>query len=145
MELRSVCPSSMAQLENMVAGPVAAKENMMEYPCPIFFALGFLSLEGHSHMAVGQNQWYHFGVGAPPILVYFSGDWDVRWGYGILTHGHTSFSSKTNQSWPHPFHASCLPAGLVKIARRDLVWLKTQQDEKIPCCYVRAQRLLPRS
>ena len=20
------------------------------------------------HMAVGQNQWYHFGVGAPPIL-----------------------------------------------------------------------------
>ena len=20
-------------------------------------------------MAVGQNQWYHFGVGAPPILV----------------------------------------------------------------------------
>ena len=30
----------------------------------------------------------HFGVGAPPILVYFSGDWDVHWGYGILTHGH---------------------------------------------------------
>ena len=24
-------------------------------------------------MAVGQNQWYHFGVGAPPTLVYFSG------------------------------------------------------------------------
>ena len=24
-------------------------------------------------MAVGQNQWYHFGVGAPPMLVYFSG------------------------------------------------------------------------
>ena len=38
-------------------------------------------------MAVGQNQWYHFGVGAPPILVYFSGDWDVHWGYGLLTHG----------------------------------------------------------
>ena len=38
-------------------------------------------------MAVGQNQWYHFGVGAPPIIVYFSGDWDVHWGYGILTHG----------------------------------------------------------
>ena len=27
-------------------------------------------------------------VGAPPILVYFSGDWDVHWGYGILTHGY---------------------------------------------------------
>ena len=35
-----------------------------------------------------QNQWYHFGIGAPPILVYFSGDWDVHWGYGVLTHGH---------------------------------------------------------
>ena len=22
----------------------------------------------------------HFGVGAPPILVDFSGDWDVHWG-----------------------------------------------------------------
>ena len=31
-------------------------------------------------MAVGQNQWYNFGVGAPPILVYFSGDWEVHWG-----------------------------------------------------------------
>ena len=39
-------------------------------------------------MAVGQNQWYHFGVGAPPVLVYFSGDWDVHVGYGVLTHGH---------------------------------------------------------
>ena len=38
-------------------------------------------------MAMGRNQWYHFGVGAPPILVYFSGDWDVHWGYGVLTHG----------------------------------------------------------
>ena len=30
----------------------------------------------------------HFQVGAPPIVDYFSGDWDARWGYGILTHGH---------------------------------------------------------
>ena len=29
------------------------------------------------HMAVGLNQWYHFGVGAKPILVYFSGAWDA--------------------------------------------------------------------
>ena len=39
-------------------------------------------------MAVGQNQWYHFGVGAPPVLDYFTGHWDVDWGYGVLTHGH---------------------------------------------------------
>ena len=24
---------------------------------------------------------------------YFSGDWDVRWGYGILTHGHVFMCS----------------------------------------------------
>ena len=36
------------------------------------------------YMAVGQNQWYHFGVGAPPILAYFSGDWDVHWGHGHI-------------------------------------------------------------
>ena len=29
---------------------------------------------------MGQNQWNHVGVGAPPILVYFNGDWDVHWG-----------------------------------------------------------------
>ena len=25
------------------------------------------------HVAVGQNQWYHVRVGAPPSLVYFTG------------------------------------------------------------------------
>ena len=30
----------------------------------------------------------HSGVGPPPILVCFSGDWDVHWRYGLLTHGH---------------------------------------------------------
>ena len=39
----------------------------------------------------GSNQRYHFGVSAPPILVYFSGNWDVHWGYGILTHGQLIF------------------------------------------------------
>ena len=34
---------------------------------------------GHGSKAMGS----HFGVGA----VYFGGDWDVHWGYGILTHG----------------------------------------------------------
>ena len=38
---------------------------------------------GKLYMALGQNQWYHFGVGAPAILVYVSGDWDVHWGYDL--------------------------------------------------------------
>ena len=32
---------------------------------------------------------------APPILVYFSWDWDVRWGYGLLTHGHVNSKLQT--------------------------------------------------
>ena len=40
------------------------------------------------HVAVGHNQWYHFEIAAPLLLVYFSWDWDVHSGYGILTHGH---------------------------------------------------------
>ena len=39
-------------------------------------------------LVVGQHQWYHFKVGAQPMLVYFSGDWDVHWGYGLLVCGH---------------------------------------------------------
>ena len=27
----------------------------------------------HAKMAVGQHQWYHFGIGAPPSLVYLRG------------------------------------------------------------------------
>ena len=32
---------------------------------------------------MGQNQWYHFGLGAPPSLACFSGDWDVHWKYDL--------------------------------------------------------------
>ena len=30
----------------------------------------------------------HFRVGAPPMVVYFSGGWEVHSGYGVLTHSH---------------------------------------------------------
>ena len=36
-------------------------------------------LKACCHALTGYG-WYHFGIGAPPILVYFSGDWDVYWG-----------------------------------------------------------------
>ena len=49
------------------------------------------------YMAVGQNQWYRFGVGAPPILVYSSRDWDVDWGYGNF------------DPWPHDPHPLGIP------------------------------------
>ena len=37
-------------------------------------------------VAMVQNQWYHFGIGAPPILVYFGGggiESDVHSGTGF--------------------------------------------------------------
>ena len=54
--------------------------------------------ENPQGMAVGQNKWYHFGVGAPPILVFFSGDWDVHWECGILTHGQMATLSFGKQT-----------------------------------------------
>ena len=46
----------------------------------------FSRLVSGTHLAVGQNQW---DPGAPPIVEpSFTRDWDVYWGYGILTHGH---------------------------------------------------------
>ena len=55
--------------------------------------LGLLILYGSG----SKPMVYHFGVGASLILVYFSGDWDVHWGYGILTHGHIGF--RVRQLW----------------------------------------------
>ena len=52
---------------------------VVSIPAPLFRAQAPRDEPGHRtsfwHMAVDQNQWYHFGVGATPILVYFSGDW----------------------------------------------------------------------
>ena len=36
---------------------------------------------------------FYFGVGAPPILVHFSGDLAVHWGYGVLTHVHPTIQT----------------------------------------------------
>ena len=44
--------------------------------------------QDESNGRVGQRMGSHVGVGAPPIEVYFRRDWDVHWGYKILTRGH---------------------------------------------------------
>ena len=55
----------------------------------------------------------HFGAGAPPIVVYFSGDWDVHWGYGLLTHGQMRKRTKRSKAF-------CLPSE----AKPRRCWLK---------------------
>ena len=57
------------------------------------------------HMAMVQNQWCHVGIGAPPILVYFSGG-DVHWGHfrGFDNHGHLASADfgglRGEPAWP---------------------------------------------
>ena len=48
------------------------------------------------NMLLGQNRFGTiFGQHHPLIfLVNFSGDWDVHWGYGLLTHGHMLLGEK---------------------------------------------------
>ena len=79
------------------------------------------------HVAVGQNQWYHFGVGAPPTLFYFSGDWDVHWGYGILTHGHVLPALRChNRARQERFFASLARASVARCERfsvEDGMWM----------------------
>ena len=85
-------------------------------------------------MTVGQNQWYHFGVGAPPILVYIRGDWDVHWGYGILTHGQmtcpwpTKSDRRGAQRKEHPSH---LPAA--HKATSCLVETRSRRESNLSC------------
>ena len=55
----------------------------------------------------GSKPMVQFGVGAPPILVYFSGYWNVHWGHGILTHGHLSLAG-TDPRQERPIE--CLPS-----------------------------------
>ena len=62
-------------------------------------------------------------MNSPPILVYFSGDWDVHWGYGVLTHGHISWrnlasiSAGAESLEPGPLGAE--PASLLDAHRHD--------------------------
>ena len=80
----------------------------------------------------------HFGIGAPLILVYFSGDWDVHWGYGVLTHGHVATNKHSHETTPHSSPgppgecAACGPAGAVPDAQRQstATWLAWQQGRQ---------------
>ena len=57
--------------------------------------LGVLTY-GQTHLAVGQNQWYHSKVGAPPILEpILVGIGMFRGTIWILTHGHLNTAN-----WP---------------------------------------------
>ena len=66
-----------------------------------------------SQMAVGQNQWYHFGVGAPPILDCFSGDWNVHGGYDLdfdpWPNGQSMRVATSRETSPHGWASGPAP------------------------------------
>ena len=87
---------------------------------PLLNAAGQARVVPHNpHMAVGQNQCYHVGVGAPPILVYFSGDWNVHWGTGFLTHGHMTARKRFRGPQPRITEKCYSPLLEPKIAGRN--------------------------
>ena len=79
-------------------------------------------------MAVGQNQWCHFGVGefTTHFRTYFSVDWDVHWGYGILTHGHIiqPLASMISTVYADEHDAS---STLLPCLKPDIQWRETTQ------------------
>ena len=109
---------------------------------------------GGLQISVGQNQWYHFAVGARPILVYFSGVWDVYWVYGILIHGQRLVSfwlsckpkllegqprSQTSRSpgrpGSRPWAAACLGADQPDSFWDATAWLSPTTTGVSPCFY----------
>ena len=68
-------------MESMAAAAIRSRRGWLESPS-LDIGEAFVRMK----MAMGQHQYQWYG--APPILVYFSGDWDVHWGYGVLTHSH---------------------------------------------------------
>ena len=113
-------------------------------------------------MAVGQNQWYNFGVGAPPILVHFSGDWDVHWGYNLAfdpwPHGHILWAcfflmpTKWRNSWPFGVPLSLcdrvlqslLVCGVQCMAKTDRTW-RSRKDSNLRPGLILTHRQIARS
>ena len=78
-----------------------------------FGSLAPRTIVNHVAVVVKTVLGSHFGVGAARMLVYFSGEWDVHWGYGLLTHDHVcSIRLEDLKGWPSrpgglPTKSSC--------------------------------------
>ena len=47
---------------------------------------------------------FHFGLGeCTHFRAYLSGDWDVHWGYGVLTHGQMTMGNFSHGTYPRSF------------------------------------------
>ena len=86
--------------------------------------------QADGNLAVGQNQWYYFGIGAPPILVYFSGDWDVHWGYNLAfdpwPFDCTLVEEAFLETYLRPFH--CVSTGARQAAAHTGPWVQVREE-----------------
>ena len=60
--------------------------------------------------------------------LYFSGDWDVHWGYGILTHGHISFCASLAEIQPPLSFAPICSANPPEFTHKPRVWAVCEQS-----------------
>ena len=87
-------PSDTVESEVDMRGETTSGKQLRDDMITMLIALA--SGLGKMAVVVKTNQIIrsHFGAGAPPILDYFSGDWDVQWGYGIWTHGQMCLNNR---------------------------------------------------
>ena len=82
-----------------------------------------------SHFEVGETT-THFTLFWCTTHRDFSGDWDVHWVYGVLTHGHLRDRASTTQSRINvAFALECfrLPGGQLQLNS----WLTLEGEQKI--------------
>ena len=93
IHLRAISPTSVRYLRIQVVsgvGTVACSkpfkpglwQSVASLQRPIAVSLFFLR-SFPKQMAVGQHQWYHFWGCTTHVRTYFSGGWDVHWGYDL--------------------------------------------------------------
>ena len=90
---------------------------------------------GHCGNGCGcQNQWDPIlgFFGAPHFRTYFSGDWDVHWGCGVLTHGQMEPGRKYEMRLANRTNLkmSCAPTAYEAV----LVEAKICTMDEGPCC-----------
>ena len=73
-----------------------------------------------THMAIGQNLWYHIWVDEHPFTSYF----DVHQGYRVLTHCHIFEAVPFN----HPFIDGTSKKKTIRITAYPCLWVSPHVD-----------------
>ena len=76
-------------------------------------------------MGVSQNQWYHFGIGAPPILAYLSG-------IGMFTGGTMPYWRSPQYPPPPPVSPQHLRSTRTLLKNRAAAKVQRQADAANP-------------